>query len=153
MSLIAHERYMLSTATPTPSIYLGHHVPSPELPPPPPLVSALSLPTFSATPILTPHLTIVSSHTTPLSTPNVVAPISSCPSPAAIQPFPFMSSAPIATFPECPALPHKLVRRIVAWEYIDLAELLPEQLRHDSSSSTTTNVVILPELACDIQRH
>ena len=115
-------------------------------------MSALSLPSFSVTPSLTPYLTIASSHTTPLSTPSVVAPISSSPSPAAIRSLPFLPSATIATFPGCPAIPHKLVKKIVAWEYIDLADLLPEQLRHDSTSSTTANVVILPELACDIQR-
>ena len=143
---------MSNSCSPFPPLFLGHPVPSLEHRPPPPLVSALSLPSFSATPSLTPYLTIASSHTTPLSTPNVVAPISSSPSPAAIRSLPFLPSAPIATFPGCPAIPHKLVKKIVAWEYIDLADLLPEQLRHDSTSSTTANVVILPELACDIQR-
>jgi hypothetical protein len=61
-------------------------------------------------------------------------------------------SNPLANFPGIPAVPQKLVQKIIIREYFDLADLLPDQLL--SSQSTSTNIlVVLPESAYATHRH
>ena len=54
------------------------------------------------------------------------------------------AAAPLIAFPRCPAIPPKLVQKILAWEYVDLGTLLPEQL-HSAASTSSSAIVILPE--------
>jgi hypothetical protein len=55
-------------------------------------------------------------------------------------------SNPLANFPGIPAVPQKLVQKIISREYFNLADLLPDQLLSSPSTSTNT-LVVLPESA------
>ena len=57
---------------------------------------------------------------------------------------------PMTPIPGIPNLPPKLLQKIINWEYIDLSELLPEQL-NQSITSITSTVVILPESTYNTQ--
>ena len=48
---------------------------------------------------------------------------------------PTTSAIPI---PGNPNLPAKLVQKIISWEYVDLSELLPEQLNQFATPTTST---------------
>ena len=61
---------------------------------------------------------------------------------------------PLASLPDIPPLPGKLVEKILAWEYTDLSELLPDQLRaYDSpASNQDAKIVLLPQQTWETQR-
>lgn len=99
------------------------------------LLSGLSLPTFSAP---SPSLSLSSAISTlpPACTSSIFStPISA---PPAAKPL---------SLPGCPVLPKKISEKILALEYIDFADLLPDQLRSVASQggNSTDKVVILPE--------
>ena len=53
-----------------------------------------------------------------------------------------------------PTLPKKLINAILAWEYTDLADLLPEQLSAASSTlqNSSNKVVVFPESSVETHR-
>lgn len=51
-----------------------------------------------------------------------------------------------------PTLPKKLLDSILAWEYIDLADLLPEQLGASTPDARCDQIVVLPESSWDTRR-
>ena len=109
----------------------------------------LALPGFTAS--LTGHLPLP---TSPLSS------SAAAPTPASITPIPSTSHTPAAPqLPpyisnKIPALPKQLIDSILAWDYIDLSDLLPEQLRVTTPGtfSPGKEVVVVPELSWDTRR-
>ena len=51
-----------------------------------------------------------------------------------------------------PTLPKKLLDSILAWEYIDLADLLPEQLTASTPYASSNQIIVLPESSWDTRR-
>ena len=58
---------------------------------------------------------------------------------------------PLPSLPGAPAIPPKLLQKITSRQYIDLADLLPDQL-HSNPSSADNTVVIIPESSFATQR-
>ena len=115
-------------------------------------MSALGLPALLSPP--TGPLLLPSSVTSlPITTATITAsPISSTVNITSKLPTaPGVMSNPLANFPGTPALPQKLVQKIISREYFDLADLLPDQLLASPGPSTST-LVILPESAYSTHR-
>lgn len=113
--------------------------------PPPPLISALGLPVFTTAPtdaILT--LPTPSSLSVPTLPTAAIAGASSSSTPTAI--------TPSIVLPGCPPLPQKLIQKITAWEYIDLTDLLPDQLHQAPPTHSSPNIVVLTRTIYDTQR-
>ena len=121
------------------------------------VVSALTLPTFTAA-VAGPQLNLPStsslapsssSTASALTTTAISQPITSPP----LLP-PSAPQLPSCLSCQIPTLPKKLTETILAGEYIDLSDLLPEQLRINtpSHSSSTKEVVIIPESSWDTRR-
>ena len=112
------------------------------------VISALALPTFT-TSLAGPHLNLPQSSSLPSS--STVAPTVT--TSATIMPIPSTSSTPVAQqLPpyisnKIPTLPKKLTDSILAWEYIDLSDLLPEQLRINTPGTFASGkeVVVVPK--------
>ena len=131
-----------------------------------PLVSLVSRPSSSVLSALGPPA-FTSATTGPyLNLPSTTLPTTTS-SAAAGATAPTISSTalpgPIASPPQHPhlpsyisnkisALPKKLKDSILAWEYVDLSELLPEQLRINSSSASSKEVLVIPESSWDTRR-
>ena len=64
---------------------------------------------------------------------------------------PLATKTHLSPFPGTPPLPTKVIEKILSHEYIELADLLPEQL-HLSTTSIYNSLVILPESAYSTQR-
>ena len=115
--------------------------------PPASSISALGLPTIhSSEP--GPYLSLPSQPLPP--TLSLTQPI---PSPL-IHPPTTPAKDPLASLPDIPPLSAKLVEKILAWEYTDLSELLPDQLHSFDSptSSQDAKVVLLPQQTWETQR-
>ena len=121
------------------------------------VVSTLALPTFTAA-VAGPQLNLPStsslapsssSTASALTTTAISQPITSPP----LLP-PSAPQLPSCLSCQIPTLPKKLTETILAGEYIDLSDLLPEQLRINtpSHSSSTKEVVIIPESSWDTRR-
>ena len=103
----------------------------------------ITLPVFSAS---SSGLTISSSVGTPISSSSSI--------PTFIDTFHTPSQASLArnTFPGCPSLPQKVIQKIMAFEYVDFADLLPDQLRTSGAGEINNKFVILPESTYETQR-
>ncbi len=69
--------------------------------------------------------------------------------PTALPPAP--TTNPLAGFPDIPTIPPKLLDTILSWQYTDLSELLPDQLR-SSSSTTDQQIVLFPQRSWESQK-
>ncbi len=108
-------------------------------------IHALGLPTFQAdsspTLLLPPSASI--------RPPPLVPTHPTAPPPAPLPPAP--TTNPLAGFPDIPSIPPKLLDTILSWQYTDLSELLPDQLR-SSSSTTDPQIVLFPQRSWESQK-
>ena len=110
----------------------------------PNLISNLGLPQFSAASTLAPHISLPST--------GAVAHTSSSTTPATVH---LVQEQPnIYAIPSIPDIPAKLMQQILNWKYTDLSELMPEQLRQETSANTSSSsqIVVLPEYAWETHR-
>lgn len=118
--------------------------------PPSSLIPLLGISTHSTAAGLAPTLTLVST-STPLASSGAPLPAASSILPPALSLGLAADAGP--NIPGCPPIPAKLLQKILAREYIDLSSLLPEQLRTaESCTSSSSNVVILPESAYEVHK-
>lgn len=110
-------------------------------------VSALGLPVYTTS--HSPHLPLTAAlNGTSLSLPSTSTSLLPVTNPPPL--VPHSTSGQLAQsyiqFPGVPSLSPKLASKILAWEYIDLSDLLPEQLRR-SVTATAASIVLLQESA------
>ncbi len=114
-------------------------------------VQALALPTFPTDPSA-PHLFLPPQAATTLTTqPLVPTSLHSGDPPQAT---PVSPPNPLSTLPDMPIIPPKLLDVILTWQYTDLSELLPDQLRSTSSNlpASDSQLILIPQRNWETQK-
>ena len=114
-------------------------------------VANLRLPTFSLSLPLTSAPSIFSLPQALPSSSSTTTTTSSTPTIPCVMPLP-PTQLPSYVTSKVPTLPKKLLDSILAWEYIDLADLLPEQLSAITPDTGRDQIVVLPESSWDTRR-
>ena len=95
------------------------------------MVSALNLPVFHHQPLAPMKaLYLRTLHTQATLTQQLTAPSPLPLLPATENPSPGKQATPLIISPGCLPIPQELLKKIATWDYIDLAELLHEQLHY-----------------------
>ncbi len=112
-----------------------------------PTIQALGLSTFQAdtpAPVLPPMILPPTASPPAGPTHHTVSPLSPRATP----------HNPLAGFPDIPAIPQKLLEAILTWQYTDLSELLPDQLRSSATNtpSIDSHLILVPQRTWESQK-